>query len=52
MHDISVLNKLIFRAFAKIFHTFDHNIINDIRKIFDIMNIADSIIKRQQNHNL
>ena len=48
MHDISVLNKLIFRAFAKIFHTSDHSIINDIRKIFDIMNIADSIKKRQQ----
>ena len=48
MHDISVLDKLIFRAFAKIFHTLDHSIINDIRKIFDIMNIADSITKRQQ----
>ena len=43
---------LNFRAISKIFHTFDHNIINDILKIFDIMNIADSITKRQRRfHN-
>lgn len=45
--DLSMMNRLIYRAFAKIFHTFDCNIIDEVRNIFNVADIRDLVKQRQ-----
>ena len=42
-----VLDKLINRAVSKIFNTFDPTIISDMRCLFDLVPIADTVRRRE-----
>lgn len=45
--DLLMMNRLIYRAFAKIFHTFDRSIINDVCTIFNVADIHVLVKQRQ-----
>ena len=45
--DMLVLDKLINRAVSKIFNTFDPTIISDMRCLFDLVPIADTVRRRE-----
>jgi hypothetical protein len=47
--DLRMLNKLIDRSIAKIFNTFDCDIIKDIRMNFALTCVRDTVIKRREN---
>ncbi len=47
--DIKSLNKLIACAFQKIFHTFDGDVISDVRDCFRIADVADILHVRKVN---
>ena len=46
-HDMLVLDKLVNRAFSKIFNPFDPTIISGMRCLFDLVPIADTVRRRE-----